>query len=608
MTGTHASSTQRSNRSPSATLAARKGRGISRERGSALRWCVGAAAAAVVALFGSSAAAETTAYEVAAPTTGNQAYGGSLGMDFDVNRPILVYALGVFDSNQDGLSVPIVARIFNRTTQQVLVTLTFPAGNTGTLVNGSRFLSLPCPLQLPAGFQGVIEADGYGATEQNGNVNGPARSTDGGGGAISFVGGGRYTATAGAFPTTIDGGPANRYAAGTFVFAEPCAGDGQCTNPDRPKCGVGGTCGSSVGAFFAGCGAGADACDVATATCTTCDADFGPAATGRACPGSSLPACVAGSCMFCSGSHACPGATSPVCKANTSCVACTADNGEAGDACPTTQDPHCKNDGSCGKCASDADCAGRAGGPFCSASGACSADCANDAQCGGSTSGKICSNKTCIDGCAVAAANGPARNGCPAGLICTAKTPGAQGTCGTACASDAECLAVRSGKPRCNAAQACVECVGTSDCSAKPGTTCDTTSYTCNAAQDAGGVDGDAGSSGNDAGSSGNDAGSSGNDAGSDSGASSSSSGSSTSSSGGAASSSSSSSSGSAGASGSSGTTSSSGTTGSPDETSAETPSDDGGCQTTGSSSPTMTPMLVAAAIAVGFARRRKRR
>ena len=38
------------------------------------------------------------------------------------------------------------------------------------------------------------------------------------GASLLFVGLSRYSTTAGAFPETPDGGPANRYAAGTFSF------------------------------------------------------------------------------------------------------------------------------------------------------------------------------------------------------------------------------------------------------------------------------------------------------------------------------------------------------------------------------------------------------
>ena len=62
---------------------------------------------------------------------------------------------------------------------------------------------------------------GYDGNNRNGNLGtGNARTwiTDGGA-ALAFVGGGRYGAvTPGGFPPTVDGGPADRYAAGTFEF------------------------------------------------------------------------------------------------------------------------------------------------------------------------------------------------------------------------------------------------------------------------------------------------------------------------------------------------------------------------------------------------------
>lgn len=100
----------------------------------------------------------TTAYHVPAGTVGNQNYGGSLGMDFDVNQSIVVTHLGVFDSGSNGLSVPLVARVYNRATQQPVASIPFAAGTTGTLTNGSRFLPLASPLLLPAGFRGTSSA------------------------------------------------------------------------------------------------------------------------------------------------------------------------------------------------------------------------------------------------------------------------------------------------------------------------------------------------------------------------------------------------------------------------------------------------------------------
>src|SRR5262249_37030698 len=132
----------------------------------------------------------TVAYNVPAGTVGAQAFGGPLGMDFDVDQPIAVTRLGVFDTGADGRNPPPTVRVFNRATQSEVAALSFPAGATGQLVGGSRFLSLATPLLLPAGFQGSVVAEGYGAGEGNGNAGMQpiTWTTDGGGGLIHFTG------------------------------------------------------------------------------------------------------------------------------------------------------------------------------------------------------------------------------------------------------------------------------------------------------------------------------------------------------------------------------------------------------------------------------------
>jgi Ca2+-binding RTX toxin-like protein len=164
----------------------------------------------------------TIAYQVPAGTVGQQAFTGPLGMDFDVNQPVVVTKLGVFDSGSDGLAVPLTARLYNRDTQAEVTELTFAAGQTGTLVGGSRFLPLPAPVLLPAGFHGTIVAEGYSPSEPDGNfVAQPITwTTNDGGGLLSFVGSSRFGFTPGAFPTNLDSGPAGRYAAGTFTFEQ----------------------------------------------------------------------------------------------------------------------------------------------------------------------------------------------------------------------------------------------------------------------------------------------------------------------------------------------------------------------------------------------------
>jgi hypothetical protein len=169
-----------------------------------------------------------TAYQVPAGTVGNQQLPSSqsqtLGNDFNVNSPIQVFSLGVFDSGGDGLLGTLVARIYDRDTQASLASITF-TGNDGVLIGGSRFLDLPTPLTLNAGFHGIISVAYLGSElEPDGNLRmGPGNwTTDDGGGLIGFVGDGRHSwmGTGDAFPDYVDPAPApNNFAAGTFTYA-----------------------------------------------------------------------------------------------------------------------------------------------------------------------------------------------------------------------------------------------------------------------------------------------------------------------------------------------------------------------------------------------------
>lgn len=185
------------------------------------------------------APAQITAYQVAAGVLGNQEWEGSLGLDFNVTAPIRVLELGTFDSGSDGLNRPITVQLWSRndggtpalsnddTADTALATVTLSAFDPGTLVGGNRFLALDPPLSLDPGSYTIV-AWGYGAGEPNGNTGDPAGmglSTDGGS-VIDFVGTARW-GEAGAFPANADGGPEQRYAAGTFTFDVPDTdGDG----------------------------------------------------------------------------------------------------------------------------------------------------------------------------------------------------------------------------------------------------------------------------------------------------------------------------------------------------------------------------------------------
>lgn len=174
------------------------------------------------------------AYEVPAGTVGNQQLPGaeqqSMGMDFDVNTPIDITSLGVFDSEGDGFPNPMHARLYDRDTQRSLASIWFTPCNPGKLRGGSRFISLREPLQLPAGFHGTISVAYLGEVlEPNGNwrVSPGNWTTDGADGALTFVGMGRHSSMGDGdvFPDLEDPSPvANTFASGTFIYRVRQAG------------------------------------------------------------------------------------------------------------------------------------------------------------------------------------------------------------------------------------------------------------------------------------------------------------------------------------------------------------------------------------------------
>lgn len=180
----------------------------------------GLAAGVILPLaMATSSVAQTVAYEF--PTVnGNQwNFGGSLGMDFNVNSPVTVTAIGVFDSGQNGLLNDLNVRMYNRDTEAVVTSASFSPSSSGYGLGASDFKNLAVAITLPAGFHGSIVAEGYGSLEMNGNSNSSstyATALNTGGGALSFVGSSRYGAY-GAFPTNPENS-IDRYGAGTFRF------------------------------------------------------------------------------------------------------------------------------------------------------------------------------------------------------------------------------------------------------------------------------------------------------------------------------------------------------------------------------------------------------
>ena len=165
--------------------------------------------------------ASTIAYNNDVTNLFLQNWGRSLGMDFQVNTPIAITALGAFDNGvltnlngSDGTSGVTVLIYDLSNQQQVGSSVTFSAANPGTQINGDAFL--PVNFVLAPGSYSVVAWN-----DINYNSSGAPNTTshlNTGGGDITFIDGSRYALTAGVFPNIVDGGPVNRYDAGTFAF------------------------------------------------------------------------------------------------------------------------------------------------------------------------------------------------------------------------------------------------------------------------------------------------------------------------------------------------------------------------------------------------------
>lgn len=152
---------------------------------------------------------------------GNQPWTGALGMDFDVLSPIWITQLGAYDSGKNGFVNTISVGIFNRDTQTLVGTSAqLTTANTTPGGTSNRFIDI-VDFQLAVGHYTIV-ADGFSNQDLNGNAGGVGGEStiNTGGGLINFLAGGRFgnENTALVFPTNADGGPVNRYDAGTFQY------------------------------------------------------------------------------------------------------------------------------------------------------------------------------------------------------------------------------------------------------------------------------------------------------------------------------------------------------------------------------------------------------
>ena len=160
------------------------------------------------------------ALSVPSETGGTEGYEGSMGFTFTVNAPIFVLDLGVFNPKGPApLPNSLSCRLYNMETGELIAQAAFTQENRGDPKGGSLFKALRQPVQLPAGFKGVLAADGYGPEFMNGNSEGaaPSWSFNNDGGKVTF-GGEALFGPKGAMPEQVAGPPGNRFAAATMRY------------------------------------------------------------------------------------------------------------------------------------------------------------------------------------------------------------------------------------------------------------------------------------------------------------------------------------------------------------------------------------------------------
>lgn len=180
-----------------------------------------------------SASAVPMTLQTANNVTGNQPWSG-VGVKFDVNSPISVSELGVFDSNQDGIAAPPdkpLSAYLLTSTGGVVASMTFDNTSQGTLDVASKYrFKAITPVNLAPGTY-VLAGYGWNSStdlEHNCNLGGACDTFNTGGGLLTYFsspyGGG--SDPPGTLPTNECCGNANFFSAANMRFVavpEPSA-------------------------------------------------------------------------------------------------------------------------------------------------------------------------------------------------------------------------------------------------------------------------------------------------------------------------------------------------------------------------------------------------
>jgi hypothetical protein len=147
---------------------------------------------ALVGAMSVNAATATVAYSDPA-SQGTQAFGGNLALNFSVNSPIDVTALGVFNASGTGVITGLIQVVIYDAAGSMVTPVDTFQGSYAPAASGFDVLQdLVVPVLLgPGSYQ--VDAVGFSGSDLNGNLNtgsstGPVLNT--GGGLLSFNGAG----------------------------------------------------------------------------------------------------------------------------------------------------------------------------------------------------------------------------------------------------------------------------------------------------------------------------------------------------------------------------------------------------------------------------------
>ena len=119
------------------------------------------AIAAVPLALAATGANAATVFDTPATTPGSQVYTGGVGLDFAVNSPVVITALGAFDAGAKQFTTNVMVGIYNLTTSSFVNPVVNFKGYTAASGNAYAFQSVR-PFTLVSGNKYSVYAYGFG--------------------------------------------------------------------------------------------------------------------------------------------------------------------------------------------------------------------------------------------------------------------------------------------------------------------------------------------------------------------------------------------------------------------------------------------------------------